>query len=666
MSPLNIGDPQQRGTKSEMATSPLPSRGPGRGRKCYVTPAFSGIPNANGGEQNQKWLPHPCLLGGPKEGGNAMSPLHHRGSPTKRNKIRSGYLTPAFWGGQKRAEMLHHPCILGYPQQRVIISELATAPTFSGAQKREEMLRHPCIFGDPQPVRTKSELATSPLPSRGPGRGENVTSPLRSRGSLTPREGSKIRSGYLTCLLGSPKEGANATSPLHSRGSPTKGNEIRSGRLTPAFSGGQKRAEMLRHPCLLGGPEEGRNATPPRHSQGSPTKGNKIRSGNLTPASWGGQKRAEMLCHPCMLRDPQQRGTKSEVATSPLPSPGPKRRRKCYAAPAFSGVSNTKRGEQNQKWLPHPCLLGGPKEGRNAMLPMHSRGSLTPSAGSKVRSGCLTPAFSGAQKRADMLRHPCILGGPQHQVGGANSEVATSLLPSRGPKRGRKCYITPTFSGVPTAKFLEQNQKWLPHPFILGSPKEKENATSPVHSRGSPTKRREQNQKWSPTKGNKISSGHPTPAFSGAQKRAEMLCHPCILGGPQHQAWGAKSDMATLPLPSRGPKRGRKCYVTPAFSGIPNKEEQNQKWLPHPCLLGGPEEGGNAMSPLHSRGSPPSSAGRKSRSGPQQRGTKSEVATGMKIRDAPKVVRLLTIRGSPTCMAGPCQRTKKETATTPK
>ena len=44
-----------------MATSPLPSREPKRGRKCYVTPAFSGVPN-------------------------------------KGDKIRSGYLTPAFSG----------------------------------------------------------------------------------------------------------------------------------------------------------------------------------------------------------------------------------------------------------------------------------------------------------------------------------------------------------------------------------------------------------------------------------------------------------------------------------------------------------------------------------------------------------------------------------------
>ena len=76
--------PQQRGTKSEVAAS----RGPKRGRKCYITPAFSGIPNI--GEQNQKWMPHPYLLGGPKEGGSATSPLHARGSPKAGDRNKSG------------------------------------------------------------------------------------------------------------------------------------------------------------------------------------------------------------------------------------------------------------------------------------------------------------------------------------------------------------------------------------------------------------------------------------------------------------------------------------------------------------------------------------------------------------------------------------------------
>ena len=32
--------------------------------------------------------------------------------------------------------------------------------------------------------------------------------------------------------------------------------------------------------------------------------------------------------------------------------------------------------------------------------------------------------------------------------------------------------------------------------------------------------------------------------------------------------------MATSPLPSRGPTNGRKCYVTPAFSGVPSKGDK--------------------------------------------------------------------------------------------
>ena len=49
---------------------------------------------------------------------------------------------------------------------------------------------------------------------------------------------------------------------------------------------------------------------------------------------------------------------------------------------AFSGIPN--KGEQKQK-----C---------------------SPTKGNKIRSGCLTPTFSGAQKRAEVLRHPRVLG----------------------------------------------------------------------------------------------------------------------------------------------------------------------------------------------------------------------------------------------------------------
>ena len=67
----------------------------------------------------------------------------------------------------------------------------------------------------------------------------------------------------------------------------------------------------------------------------SPKKGNKIRSGCLTLAFSGA--------------------------------------RKCYITPTYSEIPKTKRG-QIQKCVPHLCLLGGPKKGRNATLPFLSEG----------------------------------------------------------------------------------------------------------------------------------------------------------------------------------------------------------------------------------------------------------------------------------------------------
>ena len=69
---------------------------------------------------------------------------------------------------------------------------------------------------------------------------------------------------------------------------------------------------------------------------------------------------------------------------------------------------------------------------------------------------------------------------------GTKLEVATLGLPSQGHKRGRNCYVTPAFSGVPN-------------------------------------------------KGEKIRSGYLTPTFLGDDKRAEVLCNPCNLGGPQQR-----------------------------------------------------------------------------------------------------------------------------------
>ena len=98
-----------------MAASPLPSWGPTNGRKCYVTPTFSGVPNAKRGQ-----------------------------------KIRIGCLTPAFSGAHKWAEMPHNPAFSGVPKQRGTIKIGYLTPAFSEAHKWAEMLHNPCILRGPQ------------------------------------------------------------------------------------------------------------------------------------------------------------------------------------------------------------------------------------------------------------------------------------------------------------------------------------------------------------------------------------------------------------------------------------------------------------------------------------------------------------------------------------
>ena len=80
----------------------------------------------------------------------------------------------------------------------------------------------------------------------------------------------------------------------------------------------------------------------------------------------------------------------------------------------------------------------------------------------------------------------------------------------------------------------------------------------------------------------------------------KRLPHLCLLGGPEEGGNGMS------PLHSRGPQRQAQRAESPL---VPDKGEQNQKWLPHPCVLGGPKEDGNGTPPVHSRGSPMPRAG---------------------------------------------------------
>ena len=148
-------------------------------------------------------------------------------------------------------------------------------------------------------------------------------------------------------------------------------------------------------------------------------------------------------------------------------------------------------------------------------------------------------AFSKANKRAEMLRHPCIVAGPQRQAQGENE----NRLPHPcllGCRKGGTNAMSPQDSRG-FANKGGQNQNWLPHPYLLKDPKERGNATPPLHSWGFANKGG-QNQKWLP--------------------------QPCLFRGPE------ESRNAMAPLHSWG---------------YPNKAGQNQKWLDHPCLLQGPK-----------------------------------------------------------------------------
>ena len=57
------------------------------------------------------------------------------GFPMKGNKMKSGYITPAFLGAHKWAEVPPNPCILGGPHKR---------------EQNQKCLHHPCLLGGPR------------------------------------------------------------------------------------------------------------------------------------------------------------------------------------------------------------------------------------------------------------------------------------------------------------------------------------------------------------------------------------------------------------------------------------------------------------------------------------------------------------------------------------
>ena len=134
-----------------MAASPLPSWGSSRGWKCYVTPAFSGLPKH--GDKIR----------------NGYLTLAFSGVSKQRKKIRSGGLNPAFSGGHKRAEVLRSPAFSRVPKQGDKIKRGCLTPILFTAHKwaeercntyilkgptttgqNQKWLPHPCLLGGPR------------------------------------------------------------------------------------------------------------------------------------------------------------------------------------------------------------------------------------------------------------------------------------------------------------------------------------------------------------------------------------------------------------------------------------------------------------------------------------------------------------------------------------
>ena len=254
---------------------------------------------------------------------------------------------------------------------------------------------------------------------------------------------------------------------------------------------------------------------------------------------------------------------------------GPKRGRKCYVTPAFSGVPN--KGGQNQKsksTLGVTMMLLESKRGfKDCPSFRNSTGRLGPKRGRKCY---VTPAFSGVPNK-----------GGRNQKSKSTIGVTMMLLESKcgfkdcpgflnstgrlGPKRGRKCYVTPAFLGVPNKGGQNQKSKSTlgVTMMLLESKRGFKDCPGFLNSTG----------KLGPKRGRKC---YVTPAFSGVpnkggrnQKSKSTLGVTMMLLVSKR---GFKDCPGFLNSTRRlGPKRRRKCYVTPAFSGVPNKGGQNQK-----------------------------------------------------------------------------------------
>ena len=219
-----------------------------------------------------------------------------------------------------------------------------------------------------------------------------------------------------------PQVGKVATSPLPSRACALLQSGGGGGSEVPHLW-----AMWLRHPCRLGDPHRFRAGW--GGNEKGPTSG---QTGYVTPAVSGiptaAERGGEIRIGPLV----------GKVAMSPLPSRG---------SPPMQTGGKSEVAHKWAKWLRHPCRLGYPHRFR---------------AGSKIRSGPLMGKV--ATSCLPSRGCPPLQSGGGIRSGPQVGKLATSPLPSRGspplqsggqnqkwPTCGGSGYVTPAFSGIPTA-----------------------------------------------------------------------------------------------------------------------------------------------------------------------------------------------------------------------
>ena len=126
-----------------------------------------------------------------------------------------------------------------------------------------------------------------------------------------------------------------------------------------------------------------------------------------SPLLFGGdQKRTELLCTRGVNVGAQRRGRNQKRLPHPYMLGGPKRGQKCCVPIVFSWVPE--QGDRFRSGCLSRASIMGPKEGEIVTFAF----SDVPKQGVRVRSGCLITNFSGAEKSAELLRTPCVLPAP--------------------------------------------------------------------------------------------------------------------------------------------------------------------------------------------------------------------------------------------------------------